>query len=117
MVVAWNSLLQALLERSRAGYYARDESGTQILIDGRARVLDTWQLVELALAGDDYRSVRANLDFFLGLRNQIAHRYLPALDPAVIGEAQAMLLHFENLLAAQFGDEAALATGWPSPSS
>ena len=108
MVVAWNSLLQALLERSRVDYYERDEKGTQILIGGRAKVLDTWQLVERALVGDEYRPVRANLDFFLGLRNQIAHRYLPALDPAVIGEAQAMLLNFENLLVAQFGDEAAL---------
>ena len=108
MVVAWNSLLQALLERSRVDYYERDENGSQILIGGRAKVLDTWQLIERALEGDVYRPVRANLDFFLGLRNQIAHRYLPALDPAVIGEAQAMLLNFENLLVAQFGDEAAL---------
>ena len=108
MVVAWNSLLQALLERSRVDYYERDENGAQILIGDRAKVLDTRQLAELALAGDEHRPVRANLDFFLGLRNQIAHRYLPALDPAVIGEAQAMLLNFENLLVAHFGDEAAL---------
>ena len=107
MVVAWNSLLQALLERSGVDYYER-KNGSQILIDGRAKVLDTWKLIERALGGDEYRPVRANLDFFLGLRNQIAHRYLPALDPAVIGEAQAMLLNFENLLVAQFGDEAAL---------
>ena len=108
MVVAWNSLLQALLERSGVNYYERDEQRSQILIGGRAKVLDTWQLIERALEGDEYRPVRANLDFFLGLRNQIAHRYLPALDPAVIGEAQAMLLNFENLLVARFGDEAAL---------
>ena len=30
------------------------------------------------------------------------------VDPAVTGEAQAMLLNFENLLVARFGDEAAL---------
>ncbi len=108
MVIAWNSLLQALLERSGVDYYDRDEQGSQILIGGRPKVLDTWRLTERALGGDQYRPVRANLDFFLGLRNQIAHRYLPALDPAVVGEAQAMLLNFENLLVTQFGDEAAL---------
>ena len=108
MVVAWNSLFQAVLERARADYYERDEEGAQILVDGRAKVLDTWQLVMRALADDQYRDVRANLDFFLKLRNQIAHRYLPALDVNVVGEAQAMLLNFENLLVAQFGEEAAL---------
>ena len=108
MVVAWNSLFQAVLERSRVDYYERDEQGDQILIGGRAKVLDTWQLVERALADDEYRDVRANLDFFLKLRNQIAHRYLPALDVNVIGEAQAMLLNFEDLLVTQFGEAAAL---------
>ena len=72
------------------------------------RFLETWQLVQRALDADGYRSVRANLDFFLGLRHQISHRYLPALDAAVTGEAQAMLLNYENLLVAQFGEEAAL---------
>lgn len=108
MIVAWNSLFQALLQRARADYYERDDQGAQILIEGRAKVLDTWQLVERALADDEFRDVRANLDFFLKLRNQIAHRYLPALDVAVTGEAQAMLLNFEELLVAQFGEEAAL---------
>lgn len=108
MVGAWNSLLQAMLERSSVDYYERDESGAQVLIDGRAKVLGTWELVELALSDDEYRAVRANLDFFLKLRNQIAHRYLPALDAEIVGEAQAMLLNFEELLLAEFGKEAAL---------
>ena len=108
VIIAWNSLLQAVLERSGVDYYERDETGNQILVGGRAKVLETWHLVRLALAADEYRKVRANLDFFLKLRHQISHRYLPALDVAVTGEAQAMLLNFENLLVAQFGEEAAL---------
>ena len=108
MIIAWNSLLQALLERSSVDYYERDESGAQVIIGGRAKVLETWKLVQLALSADEYRAVRANLDFFLGLRHQISHRYLPALDVAVMGEAQAMLLNFENLLVNRFGEEAAL---------
>ena len=108
MVIAWNSLLQAVLERSGVDYYERDDSGAQAVVRGRAKVLETWQLVQIALGADEYQRVRANLDFFLGLRHQISHRYLPALDVAVTGEAQAMLLNFENLLVAQFGEEAAL---------
>ena len=108
MVGAWNSLLQAILERSGIDYYERDESGAQVLIDSRAKVLGTWEIVGLALAGDEHRAVRANLDFFLKLRNEIAHRYLPALDMEIAGEAQAMLLNFEELLLAEFGKESAL---------
>lgn len=108
MVIAWNSLLQAMLERSNVDYYERDETGAKKMVGGSEKVLGTWELVQLALGGDKYRKVRANLDFFLGLRNRISHRYLPALDLAVAGEAQAMLLNFENLLAAEFGEEAAL---------
>ncbi len=108
MVGAWNSLLQAILERSGVDYYEREESGAQVLIGGRAKVLGTWELVNLALADDENRAVRANLDFFLKLRNEIAHRYLPALDTEIAGEAQAMLLNFEELLLAEFGEEAAL---------
>ena len=108
MVIAWNSLLQAMLERSNVDYYERDDDGARITVGGREKVLSTWELVQLALGADEYRAVQANLDFFLGLRNQISHRYLPALDLAVAGEAQAMLINFENLLVAQFGEEAAL---------
>ena len=108
MVIAWNSLLQAMLERSNVDYYERDGSGAPIAVGGSKKVVGTWELVQLTLGGDEYRAVRANLDFFLRLRNQISHRYLPALDVAVAGEAQAMLLNFENLLIAQFGEEAAL---------
>ena len=108
MVIAWNSLLQAMLERANVDYYERDKRGAPIVVGGSEKVLGTWDLVQLALGGDEYRAVRANLDFFLQLRNRISHRYLPALDVAVADEAQAMLLNFENLLAAQFGEEAAL---------
>jgi len=110
MVIAWNSLFQAILERDGIDYYVRDPAGHQVLINGRAKVLDTSQLAARAVPGDGprQRAIRANLDFFLGLRHQIAHRYLPALDLEVTAEAQAMLLNFEDLLVAEFGDEAAL---------
>lgn len=106
MVIAWNSLFQAMLEREGTDYYARDESGRQVLVDGRPKVKETWELAALAIP--DRNAVAANLDFFLRLRNLIAHRYLPALDVRIVSEAQAMLLNFENLVAEQFSEEAAL---------
>lgn len=110
MVIGWNALLQAILERDKTDYYARDDDGKQVIIDGRAKVKETWDLAGLAMGGDsvEKKAVRANLDFFLRLRNQIAHRYLPALDLQVVSEAQAMLLNFEVLVVEHFGEEAAL---------
>lgn len=108
MIIAWNSLLQAILERTQVDYYERDQNGSQILINDRPKVLDTVKLIDMVLVGREYQPVRANLDFFLRLRNQIAHRYLPALDIEVAGEAQAMLLNYEELLVVKFGDEAAI---------
>ncbi len=37
MMVAWNTLMQAMLERRQMDYYERDEQGGQLLIDGRPR--------------------------------------------------------------------------------
>jgi hypothetical protein len=108
MVIAWNTLFQAMLERRNEDYYERDDDGRQVLVEGRPKVVDTGELAARALPGDPYRALRANLDFFLGLRNRIAHRYIPALDNEIIGEAQAMLLTFERTLTDEFGPEAAL---------
>jgi len=75
MVIAWNSLFQAILERDGVDYYVRGADGKQVSIDDRAKVLSTGELAARAVGGDgrQARGIRANLDFFLGLRHQIAH--------------------------------------------
>ena len=108
MVIAWNALFQAMLERDHIDCYEHDAHGHEILIEGRPKVRDTWALAGLATPQPEMKAVRANLDFFLRLRHRISHRYLPALDLHVTSEAQAMLLNFENLLAQEFGEDAAL---------
>jgi hypothetical protein len=108
MIIAWNALLQAMLERDGVDYYDRGQDGRVIEIDGRGKVKDTSVLIDLALGGEGRCGMRHNLNFFLGLRNVIAHRYLPALDATIAGEAQAMLLNIESILAEEFGDEAQL---------
>lgn len=110
MVIAWNCLLQARLEREGIECRQLCDDGTVVEIDGRARYLGTWELAQLALPGARPAAIRWNLDFFLRLRHLVEHRYLPALDPAVAGEAQAMLLNFEGLLVEWFGEEAQLGS-------
>jgi hypothetical protein len=62
---------------------------------------------------DPRNPVRANLDFFIGLRNKVEHRFArdhAALAAAVSGQAQAMLLNYEKELTDQFGIVSSLAT-------
>ncbi len=112
MIIAWNALLQSILERGGVDYYVRDGTGRVVEISGRGRVKDTSDLIELALPGPQFRPMRCNLDFFLGLRNQIAHRYLPGLDPMIAEEAQSMLLNFERVLTESSGTVASLGETW-----
>ena len=58
--------------------------------------------------GDQHPPSRKNIEFFLGLRNKIEHRYHPELDPALYGECQAMLMNFEDLVLREFGSDMAL---------
>ena len=108
MIIAWNALCQAMLHRRDIDYHEYDDSGAPVLIDGRPKVRDTASLVSQALEGAERAAMRANIDFFVGLRNLISHRYLPAVDIAVVSEAQALLLNLEKVLTEQFGTDARL---------
>jgi hypothetical protein len=108
MIIGWNSLVQAILEEKGVDYFVRNEEGRQVLVDGRPKVKETWELVNMAFDRGEHEALRANIDFFLRLRHLIAHRYVPALDLQVASEAQAMLLNFENQLIERFGEQAAL---------
>lgn len=108
MIIAWNSLLQAILERDGVDYTDTSEDGDPIIIDGRAKTKRTWELINLALDGDENRAIRTNLDFFLRLRHHVEHRYLPAVDIMVVEESQALLLNLETVLSREFGDDAGL---------
>lgn len=108
MIVAWNTLMQAICERDDLEYFESEDDGEVVLIEGRPKAIGTRELAELVVGGDGFAALRANLDYWLGLRNLVAHRYLPELDLLVAPEAQALLLNYETRLAIEFGEEAAL---------
>jgi hypothetical protein len=110
MIIAWNCLFQARLELLNVDYRELNDDGSPQEFQGRARYLGTWDLAIKSLNGAGEADILANLDFFLGLRHLVEHRYLPAVDVMVAGEAQSMLLNFEELLVSWFGDEARLGT-------
>lgn len=103
MVVAWTAALQAIFERDGVDYIHRDDDGEPILIDGEPKA---WALSECLRKhfGDATPPARKNLDFVIGLRNKIEHRFVPAIDAKVAGECQALLLNLDRLLSGEFGD-------------
>lgn len=103
MVMAWTALLHAIFLRSSVKPYYKTAKGKIEVIEGDFR---HWELSECARQYwklDPNNPVRLNLEFFIPLRNKIEHRYLPALDNAVFGECQALLLNFDHAMGENFG--------------
>jgi hypothetical protein len=108
-VTAWNSVALALLLRDGREWRALNEAGAPLLVDGRERAKEPGDLVATAMPGSRYQGLRRNIEFWIGLRNRVAHRDLPALDAVVIPQAQAGLLNLEAVLAEHFGNVYLLA--------
>jgi hypothetical protein len=104
MVIAWTSLFHAIFEKRQVDYFYMEADGlTAKVIDGDKKAWELATCMKRLWAEADH-AVRRNLDFFIRLRNRIEHRYVPAIDPHVAGECQALLLNFDELLVSEFGN-------------
>ncbi len=114
MHLAWLYLLHAEFTRDGVDYRYW-QPGTSRRLEKRDGEPKRWELARSVrqrwpLHQD---AVRANLDFFIGLRNMIEHRFTRnqrSLSESVSGHAQALLLNYEEELTTQFGLTASLAT-------
>lgn len=103
-VTAWNSLAIAVLHHSGREWRQLDTADQpELTPEGVEKARQTLDLVVDAFPGDEHRGLRENVRDWVGLRNSVAHRHLPALDMAVIPWAQAGLLNFEAALEQEFG--------------
>lgn len=108
MTIAYTALLHAYFERQGTKYfYKKNGSRRYEIVDGDYK---TWELTKCA--EEYYKSksnpVYRNIDFICKLRNKIEHRFLPEVDGYVLGECQAMLINFENMLDQHFGSKHAI---------
>jgi len=104
MVIAWTSLFHAMfLRRNIKPFHRKLNSRRFQKIDGDYK---RWELAECVRQyfKTENPAIRRNLEFFVGLRNKIEHRSMPALDPEIFGECQAMLTNFEDMICSEFGD-------------
>lgn len=112
MHLAWLYLLHAEFTRDGVDFrYWDDRFRPPRLhrIDGEPK---TWEVAKCASHRwrDVHDPIRLNLEFFIGLRNKIEHRYQERIGLAVAGHAQALLLNYEVELTGQFGPEESLST-------
>jgi hypothetical protein len=106
MVIGWTKLFHAYFNKTIGNtYYYKEKNGRFSTFDGERKA---W---ELKTCIDKYPNlsdaVRANLCFFIRLRNKIAHRYVEKreLDILLFGECQALLNNYENTLMSLFGNQ------------
>ena len=104
MVIAWTSLLHAIFLRKRRRPYYKAANGRYVKVDGDYKHWELKECVQRYWENEANSPVRKNLEFFIPLRNKIEHRHLPELDATIFGECQALLLNFDALLAAEFGE-------------
>jgi len=117
MHLAWLYLLHAEFTRDKVDYryWRRDNPRLLEKVDGEPK---RWELAKCVRERwpDDKDPVRANLEFFIGLRNKVEHRYAKqqqALAAVVGGQAQSLLLNYEEELVSEFGAASSLANTPP----
>ena len=115
LVTAWNSLAIAVLQKRGEEWRELDANGEPKLKNGEPKARGTKLLVGDARRGSEHEALRRNVQWWIDLRNLVAHRHLPALDVTTIPYAQASLLNFEYVLADDFGDDFTLGSALTVP--
>lgn len=109
MIIAWTRLLHAHFNHKIGNrYYYKHNNGRYKLIDGERKA---WELSTcINKFGSLSEPAKANLKFFIGLRNKIEHRSINKIevDTHIFGECQSFLYNYENTLIELFGEEYAL---------
>ncbi len=111
MIMAWTKLFHSHFNHTIGSkYYYKEKNGRYKLIDGGKK---TWELKTCISKFNELDDAqKANLIFFIKLRNKIEHRHIEKDDIGVIifGECQSMLYNYESILVKLFGEEYALNT-------
>jgi Protein of unknown function (DUF3644) len=109
MSLGWLKLIQAEYEKKgkERDLYTLRNGRRQRTTDG------DWLMKSLsALLAERYKDsdpIRRNVEFFLGLRHKIEHRYDRDVAALVAGKTQALVLNYEREIVRLFGDEEGLA--------
>lgn len=114
-VTAWNSLAIAILQQREEEWRKLEADGSPLIVGEVEQAEDTMELIGRAFGGSEHFGLRENVQFWVDLRNAVAHRCLPALDVSVIPHAQAGLLNIETAIVDRFGVEFGLGESLSVP--
>lgn len=106
--LAWLYLHHARFERDGVDYRYRERDGRRFVrVDGEIKRWELSRCLREAFP-DESSPVRANVEFFIKVRNKIEHRYEQLLATALAGKTQAHVLNYEETLTGWFGAEEGL---------
>lgn len=110
MIMAWTKVIHAHFHNTIGEKYFYKKKGSirYELIDGEKKAWELKTCISKLKHLDE--PVKANLNFFIKLRNKIEHRYVEKNEVGTIifGECQALLNNFEKYVIDCFGEEYAL---------
>lgn len=102
--LAWQNLLHADRKRRKAEIFYREPGGRRQFKRNPDGSKKTWDLKQcLKYEFDDNDPIRANVEFFIGLRNHVEHHFQDSLLDATAPEAHACIINFEKELVRRFG--------------
>jgi hypothetical protein len=107
MHLAWLYLLQAEFHRAGVDFRYRLPNGRFERVDGEPKAWDLLRCVKERFPNEG-DPVRKNLEFTIGLRNKIEHRYQGEIAAATQGLAQALVINYERELISAFGERHSL---------
>ena len=109
--LAWQNLLHADRMRRKAEIFYRESGGRRIFKrnpDGSKKTWDLSQCLKHEFKDND--PIRANVEFFVGLRNHVEHRFQDSVLVATAAEAHACIINFEAELVRRFGSRETLGS-------
>jgi hypothetical protein len=109
MQIAWTYLLHAKFERDKSDYWYRDaKTKRRIRVEGDFKTWELARCIKQVFPNQEH-PVRRNVEFFIGFRNKIEHRYEALLESVVAGKCQSLIMNYERLLVDTFGAQEGLA--------
>ena len=106
MIMAWTRLFHAYFNNMIGDkYYYKNNNGRYSLVDGEKK---SWELSTCIKEFNGLQeTIKANLEFFIKLRNKIEHRHIEKreVDTLIFGECQSLLFNYESKLIEFFGNE------------
>jgi hypothetical protein len=107
--LAWQNLLHADRTRRNLEIFYREAGPRKVFKrnpDGSKKTWDLSQCLKHEFADQD--PIRANIEFFIGLRNYIEHHFQDSLLAETAAEAHAYIINFETEMTRRFGAEETL---------